>query len=485
MASLPGCPRPIVCPKKPSSHFVDPEIVALTPEQRRADLRFLTGLLQRSYPHLQQKKQRFGVQVGVMVDEHRKAVMKAVNRYQYMNAVDRMLLAFHDGHLTTRGYRRSFRRTYRPMGHRPRPRPRERPRPVRVDVGLTLRYLPGKVVVVRVRPGSSAERAGVRPGDVLLLVGDKPALSRLGQSLRWRSWARLAAGLQLAASRVMVGRPWYPDTPMPRERVVLIRGDERVFLTLAGARSPGRPERAFGLRPARCGAQVLRARSFAGPREKLWGRLASLLEQARGARALVLDLRGNRGGSQGIAHRLVARLISKPLVAGEYRYLRTPVLSERVPIIPKLPANPQDPRWTTWQKDRIEPAKRPLRLPVAVLTDELCASACETVARALSAAPGIRLYGRPTAGSSGLPVKVILPHSRLILSLPSWQSRTAAGHRIEGRGVHPQVRVPLRLAALRANRDAPLERALDDLCRAQAETKNAGDKRLAAPPARQ
>ena len=33
---------------------------------------------------------------------------------------------------------------------------------VRVDVGLTFRYVAGQVVVVRVRPGSTAETAGSR-----------------------------------------------------------------------------------------------------------------------------------------------------------------------------------------------------------------------------------------------------------------------------------------------------------------------------------
>ncbi len=466
-----ACSRAPVCPRLPGTRFVDPEIVALTPAQRAADLAYLVDLLEHSYPHLAQKKRRFGVRVRAAVDAHRAEVMKAWNRYQYMNAVDRMLLNFHDGHLTTRGYARTFKNTYRPPSLHPRPRPRPRPRPVLIGLGVELRYAAGQVVVVRVAPGSGAAASGVRPGDVVLLVGGQPALSRLGSSLRWRGWARLAAGVQYAASRVLVRRPWYPDTPMPVESAVLLRRGKRIFVTLRGKRLPPRVERAFSLRPARCGTVVLRTRTFTGAREPLWKRLSALLDQARSAAGLVLDLRGNRGGSQGIAHRLVARLVDRPVVAGEYRYLRTKILGEKVPIIPKLPADPADPRWTVWRKDRIRPARRPLGKPVAVLTDEVCASSCETVARALSAAPGIRLYGRATAGSSGLPVRVELPESRLIVSLPSWQSRTASGQPVEGRGVSPHVRVPLSIPALQAGRDEPLERALDSLC-----------KKVATPP---
>ncbi|MFH2006051.1 MAG: S41 family peptidase [bacterium] len=467
---LAGCPPP-QCPRNPSGQFEDPEIKRLSPAQRDADLAALGALLRDSYPHLQEKQRRFGVNVSAALSEQREVLLQAVNRYQYMNAVDRILLSFHDGHLTSRGYARTFARTYRSALRRSQKGARPRPPAVLVGVGLTLRYVAGQVAVVRVRPGSPAERAGVRPGDVLLLVSDQPALSRMGSSLRWRSWARLAAGLQAAASRVMINRPWYPDTPLPRERLLILRSGRRLRMTLVGARTPEVETLKFGLRRLACpaGAQdavaVLRLGTFGGARRRLWKRITELLAEARTARALVIDLRGNRGGSQGLARMLVARLISRPVVAGEYRYLRTPVLMKKVPVIPTLRPDPADPRWTVWKKDIINPVKQPLALPAAALVDELCASSCETVARALSAAPGIKLYGRPTAGSSGLPVRVTLPHSRLIISVPSWQSRTAGGLPVEGSGVVPQVRVPLRLEALRAGVDAPLAQAVRDLCK--------------------
>ena len=469
-----GCSQP-PCPQRPTSQFVDPEIARLTPAEREADLQFLRSLLEDAYPHLAEKKRRFGVRVVAVIAAHREALGKAVNRYEYMNAVDRMLLAFHDGHLTSRGYGRTFRNTYRAPLRRPRPRARPRPSPVLVGVGLRLRYVAGQIVVTRVRPGSSGDRAGVKPGDVLLLVGDRPALSRVGASLRWHGWSRINAGLQLAASRVMINRPWYPDTPMPTEHVLIQRGSRRLQITLVGRRTPALEERAFGFRlahcpgPAKTPVGILRVGTFGGAPSRVWRRITALLQQARKAKALILDLRGNRGGSQGVAHKLVSHLISTPVVAGEYRYLRSPIIAKGVPIIRSLKADPSDPRWTIWRKDLIRPARADapaaLRMPVAALVDEVCASSCETVARALASAPGIELYGRPTAGSSGLPIRVTLPHSRLIISLPTWQSRTVDGRPIEGYGVPPHHLIPLRIRALAAGRDEPVEQSLAALCK--------------------
>ena len=59
---------------------------------------------------------------------------------------------------------------------------------------------------------------------------------------------------------------------------------------------------------------------------------------------------------------VVARLVARPAVAGEYRYRRSRVISKRVPIVSRLRSDPRDPRWTVWQKETIGPAERPLRL---------------------------------------------------------------------------------------------------------------------------
>jgi C-terminal processing protease CtpA/Prc len=457
-----GCRPTRTCPPATGGAFVDPEIQALSPADREADLEYLVTLLETSYAHREEKERQFGVRPREVADEVRPALLRAENRYQYQSALDEMLLAFHDGHLKTEGYSRTFASTYRSPRARPAIAPR--PTPVMVGVGLSFRLVEGRVVITRVRPGSPGDRAGLRSGDVVHMAGDVAALARLGSSLRWRSWARLEAGLQFAADRLMVARPWYPDTPRPRERLVLERGGRTFTVLVVGDREPDALERDFGLAPARCGAQVLRVGTFTGAPSRLRPHLDRLLAQARRASMVVVDLRGNRGGNRGVAHHLASHLIRTPVVAGHHRFLRSAVLQARVPLIRTLAVDSVDPRFTTWIPDRVEPAGREAPLRIAALIDEVCASACEMLARILGAAPGARLYGRPTAGSSGLPVSVPLPRSRLLVSLPSWQARTAQGRLLEGNGVEPHVTVPLRLSELQAGRDPILDRALDDAC---------------------
>jgi len=112
----------------------------------------------------------------------------------------------------------------------------------------------------------------------------------------------------------------------------------------------------------------------------------------------------------------------------------------------------------------------PFAGPVAVLVDELTASASECFAGGLQSLGRARIFGRTTAGQA-LPASTLrLPNGDLLMHVVG-DFVTATGQRLEGDGVIPDVPVALTVEALLAGRDPDLEAALRWLDQAIGEEK--------------
>ena len=114
-----------------------------------------------------------------------------------------------------------------------------------------------------------------------------------------------------------------------------------------------------------------------------------------------------------------------------------------------------NPRLVTPDGARVDPYKR----PVAVLVDELTASASECFAGALQSLGRARIFGRQTLGQA-LPASTRRLTNGDVLMYVVGDFVTASGRRVEGIGVVPDEVVPLSLEGLRTGRDATLEAAL-------------------------
>jgi carboxyl-terminal processing protease len=97
--------------------------------------------------------------------------------------------------------------------------------------------------------------------------------------------------------------------------------------------------------------------------------------------------------------------------------------------------------------------------PVAVLVDELTASASECFAGALQSLGRARVFGRQTLGQALPALTRRLTNGDLLMYVVG-DFVTATGRRLEGDGVRPDEVVPLSLKVLRTGRDATLEAAL-------------------------
>ena len=168
--------------------------------------------------------------------------------------------------------------------------------------------------------------------------------------------------------------------------------------------------------------------------------IATLAGTAR-MRGIVIDLRGNGGGSPTEVTHLLSALVHGRIwsydcdTTGRCGPNRT---DDSVPL---------------------------LRLPVAVLIDRDCASACDACAAAVKDLRLGILVGTRTAGSvSGIATGYLLDDNS-VLNLPATHQRGANGEIVNGIGIAPDYNVPLTAFELSTGRDPVTEKAVTLLTR--------------------
>jgi carboxyl-terminal processing protease len=316
-------------------------------------------------------------------------------------------------------------------------------------VAVDLRVALPDIVITRVEPASPAETAGLRAGDVLVAIDghqasewttrdpSDPASNRVRLFEIWRRAFRALHGATGSAALVRV------RNPDGRER------DVRVMRSV----EPGQPVGFGNLPPMQVRVD---SKALTTPRNRRVGLIAfnlwmanvdvpfsQAIDRFRTADGLVIDLRGNPGGLAGMMVGIAGHLIPTPDLLGKTQTRQTE-LSFRV-----------NPRFATVDGRRVEPFAG----PVAILVDELSASATECFAGALQSLGRVRVFGRQTMGKA-LPAMTKRLSTGDVLMYVLGDFVTSTGRRLEGDGVIPDEVVPLSIAGLAAGRDATLDAAL-------------------------
>jgi C-terminal processing protease CtpA/Prc len=166
----------------------------------------------------------------------------------------------------------------------------------------------------------------------------------------------------------------------------------------------------------------------------------ALLE--RTASALILDLRGNTGGTDSLGIHVAQRLLSRPFV-----YFQ---LSSKL-----------DGKWTPPSGLAYQP-RRPFDGKVVLLIDAGTFSTASNFARCLrDLHPRLKVVGRPDAAGTGAPRRIVrLPHSLAEITLCTHRVSGPAGVINEGNSIEPDVRVTWTRADLLSGGDPDLAAAL-------------------------
>lgn len=192
--------------------------------------------------------------------------------------------------------------------------------------------------------------------------------------------------------------------------------------------------------------------------------LRQAFAELKGTPGLILDLRGNGGGSDALGHFLVHCLCDTQ--AHPIYYSLWTRDSEDLRALPEFAYRTNMPVSASAERSRIQllPEKGVDRYEgkLAVLMDEGCFSACDCFLNYLSvAAPKTIFVGRPNGAGAGAPRPVVtLPHSKMVISFCVMQVWNLNEQLIESRPIKPTVPVQWTAEELRQGRDPDLEAAL-------------------------
>ena len=427
-----------------------------TRAEMEADLEHLTVRLKRAWAYAEDKRTFLGVDIDALHAAAIKQLNEVQNADGFCFLVKQYVAGLMDGHAGVR------------PGH---VSPAVSP-PMRWPFALI--RLDGRCYIKTLE----GEAAPLRPGDELLSVNDaslddrfKTALSRstgstpAGREYRALDTMRRGAEQQL---RVEAARPGGSNFAC-------------VVPALRREASAGATEEPIRWKKHEGNVGYLRLPSFAQDM-KVWeagGRTAASLQAAlegkktalreafanlKDTRALILDLRGNSGGSDALGHFLAYWLCDTaehPLY-----YTLSTRESEDLLALPEFAGRTNTPASAGSRRSPIKllPEKGAQRYlgRLAVLMDEGCFSACDCFLNYLSvAAPKTVFVGRPNGAGAGAPRPLVtLPHSKMVITFCVMQVWNLNDQLIESRPLTPTLPVKWTLDDLLQGRDPDLEVAL-------------------------
>lgn len=317
-----------------------------------------------------------------------------------------------------------------------------------VSVGVSVRELGGALVVADVERDSQAERAGLRAGDELLSIDGEDASSLFARKL-----SETAAG-DTRASRLQAIAHLFDGPTGSAVALDFRRADETRVRVARLSREPRTRVPTFDAK-REGGARLVRFNIFTPEVAAQFAR--SLRTELRNARALVIDLRDNGGGEADSMADVASALLPAGLSLGRFTDRGGQVSLEPFTRAALLSS--------------AETLER-FRGPVVILTNARTASAAEVFAAAMRERQRALVVGEQTCGCVlGIRRRHVLPDGG-VLDVSEMDYRTAAGSRLEGAGLTPDMQVAPTLEDLRRGRDRALTLALE-LLKAQ-ESKDKG-----------
>lgn len=311
-------------------------------------------------------------------------------------------------------------------------------------IGIDVRVINGLVVVTRVEPGSSAARAGLRPGFVIKKANGRSLEKIISETLQSPLYhAIIRSELPLILVAGYINGP-----PQTSVRLLFLDGQNRPHtMEIKRERLKGEMSSPVGNLPAMYGeiearklgngVGYIRFNAFV---PSLMEKLCRAIRSMKDAPAIVIDLRGNQGGLLGMLGGLSGLLSQDSLALGfmETRGGRTPMYAF--------------------------PQKTAYSGPLVILVDGSTESAAEMFASGMQETRRAVVVGETSAGNT-LPSAIKELPTGALFQYAFANYRTPWGTLLEGHGVIPDLQVRLSRRALLAGHDPQLDAAIKKLRR--------------------
>jgi len=375
---------------------------------RLADVALAWGVFQHFYPY-------FDVVQADWPGELRRALAAAATDADdraFLTTLRRMVAALHDGHGGV------YLASQDAPGQLP----------------LLWEWVEDQLAVTQVAAGAGE----LKPGDVVLAIGGRPAREALadaealisGATPQWRRWnavRRLAWGKRDEPVRLQARHPDGTSFTADLTRSLPLFGP--------GSLEEARPAKIAELKPGIFYVDVSRIEAED---------LKAALDRLAGARGIVFDLRGYPTGA---SLAVIAHLTDQPVSTARWN----------VPVVTR-------PDREGWQWDvsswSIQPHAPRFRAKAAFLTDGRAISFAETYMGIIENYHLAEIVGGPTAGTNGNINPFVLPGGyRLIWTGMKVLKHDGSQH--HGVGIQPTVPVSRTLKGVAVGRDEVLERAIE------------------------
>lgn len=301
---------------------------------------------------------------------------------------------------------------------------------------VAARFVAGKWVVTR----SLVE--GVRPGDEVVAVDGRPAEEFFQQSRKY-----IAASDERAARRSFFFRTYV----WPERYTLTLGGGREVKIDRSAVKADAMPPTETEGRWLREGELAyVKIPGFGEPRFEQ--KALEFVRQFKDARALIIDVRGNGGGS-------TPQELTKALMGRPYRWW-----AEATPqtlAVLKYRGEYHTNTMMTWGGETIRPGEPVFKGRLIILADGGCGSACEDFVMPFKDNGRATVVGERTAGSTGQPFIYDFGNGMTIV-VGSIRTFFPDGSPFEGVGIAPDIELPPSPADLRDGTDPALQRAVQE-----------------------